>query len=457
MIDMRYTKMYQALQKVLGKDEQIDYVMSNKTALMIEMWSKLYEEKAPWLDKITESAGIPSAVAAETARLTTLELQSEVTGSAKATYIQSVYKNVLTKLREQTEYGLAKGGLILKPYVTSTGISVQYIQADGFFPLEYDSERITRCAFLEQFRRNEEIYTRVEVHTFRNNELNIRNRAFISRVDGMLGTEVSVNSVQRWYELAPEITFSGVQKLPFGYFKVPLGNNQDSKSFLGASTYSRAIGRIKEADKRYSQINWEYDSKESAVHIAQSLLRYRKDTDSFEYPGGKDRLYRSVEYNTGATDKPFIDTYSPDIRDTSFYNGWNHLMRQIEFECNLAYGTLSDPNNTDKTAEEIKASKQRSYSYISDCQKALQTALEDLIDAIAFWCDIYNICPHGRYDVSFVWDDSIVVDTEAERTTDRADVSMGVMQLWEYRMKWYGEDEATAKRMVQSPEQEIIE
>ena len=87
----------------------------------------------------------------------------------------------------------------------------------------------------------------------------------------------------------------------------------------------------------------------------------------------------------------------------------------------------------------------------------MQTALEDLIDAIAFWCDIYNICPHGRYDVSFVWDDSIVVDTEAERTTDRADVSMGVMQLWEYRMKWYGEDEETAKRMVQSPEGDIIE
>ena len=221
MINMRYTKMYQALQKILDKDEQIDYVMSNKTALMIELWSKLYEEEAPWLDKVTESSGIPAAIAAETARLTTLELKSEVTGSAKATYIQSVYKNVLTKLREQTEYGLAKGGLILKPYVTSTGISVQYIQADGFFPLEYDSERITRCAFLEQFRRNEEIYTRVELHTFKNNELNIRNRAFVSRVDGMLGTEVSVNSAKRWSELAPDITTSGIKQIQYEHYKVP--------------------------------------------------------------------------------------------------------------------------------------------------------------------------------------------------------------------------------------------
>ena len=140
----------------------------------------------------------------------------------------------------------------------------------------------------------------------------------------------------------------------------------------------------------------------------------------------------------------------------TFFNGWNHQLRRVEFNCNLAYGTLSDPNNNDKTAEEIKASKQRSYSFIETCQTALQHALEDLADAIAFWCEIYALCPSGSFKVSSVWDDSIVVDTEKERATDRADVSMGAMQLWEYRMKWYGEDEKTAKAMVNIQE-DVIE
>ena len=52
--------------------------------------------------------------------------------------------------------------------------------------------------------------------------------------------------------------------------------------------------------------------------------------------------------------------------------------------------------------------------------------------------------------------ETIVVDTEKERATDRADVSMGSMQLWEYRMKWYGEDEKTAKAMVNIQE-DVIE
>ena len=222
------------------------------------------------------------------------------------------------------------------------------------------------------------------------------------------------------------------------------------------SVCSKGINHIAEADTRYSQINWEYGSKETAVHIAESLLKYRPDSDSFEYPGGKDRLYRSVEYSMGVSDKPLLDVFSPEIRDSSFYNGWNHLMRLIEFDCNLAYGTLSDPNNTDKTAEEVRASKQRSYSFVASCQIALQRALEDLVDAMSFWCDIYNLCPSGACRLSASWDDSIVVDSEKARESDRQDVAMGVMQTWEYRMKWYGEDEETAKRMV-NVEPEVIE
>lgn len=456
MIDMKYTMMYQALRKVLDKDEQVDYVMSGKTAALIELWSRMYEEKSPWLNKKTESAGIPAAIAGEIARLTTLELQSKVEGSLRASYLDKTYQKVIGNLRVQTEYAFAKGGMVFKPYATGNGLSVQFIQADSFFPLEYDSEKITRCAFLEEFRRNDEIYRRFEIDTLKDGIISIVNRAFVSKTDGILGTEVPLNSVPWWSNLAPEIRVEGVDKLPIGYFNVPLGNNRDSYSQLGVSVYSRSIEQIAEADRRYSQINWEYGSKEAAVHIAQSLLKYRKDTDSFEYPGGKERLYRVIEYNTGATDKPFIDAFSPDIRDASFFNGWNHQLRLIEFNCNLAYGTLSDPNNTDKTAEEIKASKQRSYSFVKNCQSALQRALEDLVDAMAFWCEIYSLCPSGSYHVSFIWDDSIVVDTEKERATDRADVAMGAMQLWEYRMKWYGEDEKTAKAMV-SVVEEVIE
>ena len=64
--------------------------------------------------------------------------------------------------------------------------------------------------------------------------------------------------------------------------------------------------------------------------------------------------------------------------------------------------------------------------------------------------------PQGSHKASFIWDDSLVVDTEKERQTDRSDVAMGAMQLWEYRMKWYGETEEQAKEAIGFSEQSTL-
>ena len=50
--------------------------------------------------------------------------------------------------------------------------------------------------------------------------------------------------------------------------------------------------------------------------------------------------------------------------------------------------------------------------------------------------------------VTIDFDDSIIEDKTTERNNDRQDLAAGIMNDWEYRMKWYNEDEATAKKML---------
>jgi A118 family predicted phage portal protein len=434
-------------------DIKIDMCLNSKMANAIELWSMMYRNESPWVNnKTIFSANLPASIASEVARLVTLELKSEVAGSSRANYINGVYGNILANLRQYTEYGCAKGGLIFKPYVTSNGIQVQYIQADCFFPISFDtSGNITHCAFVEQIRRGTKIYTRLEIHQLNGSQLKITNRAFLSTTDAVLGSEISIADVPQWSELQYEVVYDGVKKLPFGYFKVPLANTVDDSSPLGVSVFSRAVSLIKEADRRYSNISWEYEAKEAAVHIGTSMLKMDKESNKFEYPGGKERLYRVLEYENGATDKPLLDVFSPEIRDTSLFNGFNNQLKLIEFNCSLAYGTISDPQLIEKTAEEIKTSKQRSYTMISDTQMALQNALEDLIAAIDFWATIYNLAPMGTYETSYTWDDSIVVDAEKERKQDMVDMAAGIMRPDEYRAKWYGETKEEALNNLPPP------
>lgn len=454
---MKFTKMLSLVTGILNQDAetQVDVCLTSQMANRIELWGRMYEDRAPWVDhQEVFSANLAAAIASEVARLVTLEMESNITGGPAAEYLNTAYqKNALKDLRRYVEYGCAKGGLILKPYVTTAGLMVQFVQADCFFPISFDSSgRISQCVFVEQFRKGKKVYTRLEIHTQQAGRIRITNQVFVATNDYSLGSEVELGAVPQWAELVPEMVLDGADRLLFGYFRVPLANTADSDSPLGVSAYSRAVELIKEADKRYSNICWEYEGTQLAVHIATSMLKYNKDTDKFEYPGGKNRLYRNVEYNTGASDKPLIDTFSPAIRDSSLFNGFNSQLKLIEFACSLAYGTLSDPQNVDKTAEEIKASKQRSHAMVSDTQAALQTALEDLVYAMEFWAVLYGLIPPGGgYELSFKWDDSIIVDAEAERQQDRQDVAMGVMRLEEYRAKWYGESLEDAAQSLPAP------
>ena len=455
---MNFTRMMELISKELNKNSetQIDMALTTKMATQIDLWSRMFKNKAYWLSENTKSCNLPAAIASEIARLVTLELKSEISGSPRADYLQKPYEKMLKSIRRYVEYGCAKGGLAFKPYVTEQGINIQFIQADAFFPISFDSSgNITRCVFAEQLRKGQSIFTRLEDHELQGDKLHIMNRAYRSTTDVTLGTEIPVQSVQEWSKLEYDVTFAGVKKLPFGYFKVPLANATDADSPLGCSAYSRAVDLIREADVRYSQISWEYEAKETAIHIAEGLLQDDPNDKSKKiYPHGKDRLYRPLTVDSGVRDKPVMDTFSPDIRSDPLFKGFNAQLKLIEFNCSLAYGTLSDPQNVDKTAEEIKSSKQRSYTLVSDTQLALQDALTDLIDAMDFYCSIYNLCPYGNYEVSFSWDDSIVVDAEMESMRDIQLVSAGIMQGWEYRVKWFGETEDQAKEILKSANKE---
>ena len=56
---------------------------------------------------------------------------------------------------------------------------------------------------------------------------------------------------------------------------------------MGVSVYSRAVELIKEGDRRYSNICWEYEGTQLAVHVATSMLKYNRDLDKFEYQAAR--------------------------------------------------------------------------------------------------------------------------------------------------------------------------
>lgn len=413
----------------------------------IERWQRIYANKPPWKSDTVKSLNLGAAVATEFARLITLELKSEAAGSERAEYINGVYAEMLTGLRRQVERACAVGGMAIKPYLANGKIHIDFADNTMFYPASYDTDGdITGAVFVSRKVMGDKYYTKLECHDFNGNAETIRNIAFVSGNKNELGRKTALGDVPEWAALLPEGVITNISRPLFAYFRTPMANTADEDSPLGVSVFSRAEELLCEADEQWSRFLWEFDGGELSVHLSEDNFRKDDNGNAILDKHGK-RLFQLLE-GGDYSGKNFHEVFAPALRDASYLNGLNAILKRIEFNCSLAYGTLSDPQNVDKTAEEIRASKQRSYSAVSDMQQALERALRHTAQIIDVWCTIGGLAPAGDYELSFEWDDSIVSDRQREYTERQSMVSVGAMQPWELRAWYLGESEEQAKKMV---------
>ncbi len=420
--------------------------VSSRMADAIDLWCKVYQDKAPWThDETVKSMGLLPAISGEVARLVTLEFASEITGSGRADYLEKQYIPVKKKLRQYTEYAVGKGGLVFKPYISGGDILVDMVQAESFFPTGYSSNgKISGAVFLEQKTKGDAVFTRLETHSLLEDGVHISNRAYKSTNGIDLGREIPLSQVPEWESLVPDAMLKGAKGPLFAYFKMPFGNITEPGSPLGVSIAARAMKQIEEADRQYSRLLWEFEGGELAIDADGTFVKVDPDHPTrFTLPKTVKRLFRSMN-----TSDDFYQVFNPAFRDVSLLNGLNQLLRRIEFSCGLSYGILSDPNDKELTATEIVSSKQRLYTTVSEIQGALQDALDDLIGAMDYWANFIPGIPEGKYTVEYQWDDSIVTDLNTEKQLFLQEIRDGIRQRWEYRVRFFGEDEKKAKQMA---------
>lgn len=519
--------------KDIEKELNINYAISPQMENAIHLWSDMYKDKAPWLhepeiDNPTRvaSLGIPTLIASEKARLALLEFESEIStpteevevpnpdypgekkyatdmdgerfpvpeieppktkteerpvgDTQRAEYLERQYKKLRKQLRKQIEYGIAKGGLVIKPYIVkdvlpdedvesytvksdikpTTEIDFEFVQADSFYPLAFTpAGKITEAAFIQTKQDKAVTYHRLEYHKWENNVVTVINKAYKSTSNSgdlslsNLGKEISLQEVPEWKDFQPITIIKDVTKPMFAYFRMPDANIIDTKSPLGVSGFARAVNLIKNADFIYSTLLWEYEGGALAIDIDRDALKI-DDEHSNDYSRLsilQERLYRKIDLGSASdTYQPF----APSLRDSNYINGLNTVLMRIEDTCGISRGTLSDAADVARTATELKILKQRSYQTNADIQAAIEEALRDVIYIMNVYADLYSITPPGEWDISFEWDDSIIVDADEELEKRILLMQNGLASKVENRMWYFGETERQAREALAQIESE---
>lgn len=430
---------YTTFKNILGKDVALTQAMIDA----INDWKNMLSGKADWCESYVESLRLEEGICREFADAALAEMEMQILNNEQ---LDKTLKKAAVDLNKKMQNGLALGSLVLRPLGPD---KFEYITADKMIPISFDDDgKPNDIAFLSVKRVGENnYYFRLERHYFTNGNLTIENNCYHSQSRSDIGQRCELENVPEWANIQPgPIIYPGMTQMDFGYYQNPVENKID-ESGCGVSIYESAIGLIRKADRQAARLDWEYESGERAIHVDERALKHSKGKTYL--PKLSNRLYRGLNLDDGK-DKELFKEYSPQMRDEAYKRGLEECKREIEFNVGLAYGDLSDVQNVEKTATEVLTSKTRKYNRVTAIQNNLEKCLQDFVQALAF----YNGCYMSGIEFACKFKDSILTDEESERQQDRQDVSMGAMSLLEYRMKWYNEDEETARAKL--PEQNQV-
>lgn len=440
------------IEKEFGVEPVASRVMEDN----INLWYAMYKNQAPWLNCDVRSLGLPGAIGRELSRHALTEFSVAVSGSSRATYIDEQVQLAEKNFGNELELGLCLGGIALKPYPDEKGRVLVDAYTTRFTPTRFDGTgKVIGGVFQSApLKQDKQWYIRLEYHDFVTNDDGttsyvIENKAFMSGQNGGIGAEVSLGSVKAWRGMLEHVEIENLDWPLFAYFKPPMSNQEDPTSQLGVSVYSGAVkDLIQQADEQWERMWWEFKSGERKIFMDGTATSANQFID------------RLFERGTFTPAGDMFEVFSPEFRHTSLYDGLQYILKLIEFNTGLAFGTISDPQSVNKTATEEIMTKHRQYVTEDAIQKAFQATLDGLIYAINALCDLYRLAPAGTYNVDYNWGDGILDDPETRRADMAMDlqlVAAGLMRDVDFIMKWNKVDEETARKMLPGLEDQVTE
>lgn len=415
--------------KKIVNDFGLDMETSESILNAIQTWSKIYNKQEPWIDENTKSLHVARTMCEKVAKAVTIEYKS----TCSEPYIDGIYQKLLRKKRKYTEQMLGKSSVFFRPYFNGKDIKVNVVQADKFIPVAFDDDdNLTSYILIDQVVKEDKIYTRLEYNEYKDNKITIKNICYKGFISGVtLSSKISLTEVDKWKNIKDIETIEGVDRLIGGFATMPTENDLDNNSPIGQPIYHNAMELLEEIDNQFSRIIHEYRGTELAIDIDQSIC-LPDGKGGFKVPKGKDRYFRKWDFED--TKDKSMNIFSPEIRDNPLFNGLNEYLIQVESACHLSHGTLAKPEAIEKTATEMKQSKQDYYVTVSDIQAVLQSAFDDLIYGIYVLCKLYGISVKNNYSVEYNWDDSILVDKETIQKQSQLELSQGIIDRVAYFM-----------------------
>lgn len=390
----------------------------------IEPAKRVYQGSPPWKNvrhagvrkKHREMALLNAAkvVCDKMAALTYSE-QCEITASDEA--YQRIIGDVLaanafqSKFPEWLSRAYAMGGGILKLRIEKNETKIDYLNADVFFPTEWNNRIITGGIFRSTFVKNGKFYRIFEYQHTTVNGFAIENKAFESDSRSVLGTPCDI---QRLFpECAEKTDFTGIKQPFFVYFKPAIGNNRCFDTPLGLPIFANSYDTLRGIDVIFDSLQREYILGKKRIIVPSELIKTEIDAKGKEtrYFDADDEVFQALTSDE-AEKLPIIDN-TTSLRVREHIDGLNAQLDILSMQIGLSAGSLSFNGKEGlKTATEVIANERDTQRTVENNKNIVTEVIRALCGGIVSAHAAIRGEPTRECDFSVSWKDNVISDDD---------------------------------------------
>lgn len=323
---------------------------------------------------------------------------------------------------------------------------LQFITRNKIYPITFDQDRITECAFVNVSSRRTVIQIHIKGKIYEDKVmLNNNGNYFI--ITMIYEKKLNDTSTDIGELIDEQVFDTGSDLAWFQIYKPNIANNLDINSPMGISIYANALDTLQGVDLAYDGFCEEMRLGRSRIFVNKNLIRYDEKGQAKTFDNNESGFYYGGEAENA---KPF-EFYSPTLRTESYFNGINNALNLLSSKVGFGENHYRFDKSGVTTATQVISENSEMFRSLKKHEILLNEVIIGVCKALMY---IHNNFTNREFkfdldaNIEVKFDDSIIEDKETMKMTDRQDVNMGVMSKVEYRMKWYNEDEETAKQKL---------
>jgi len=430
-----------------------------QTRSVVDRCLEAYHGTPDWIppNSPEQSINFTKTICEELARLTTMNIEIDIDGSARAEWLNDQIHLYDKQYRRWVELGCASGLVVVKP----NGATIDLYLPGQYLIVNVVGGDITEIVFQDTQKVKDTYYTKLEYHKRTLETYTVQNRCFVSKSKGNIGDPIDIQETP-WNGLSEEVVIENVDHNLYGALLMPSVNNDNLDSYIGLPVVANCLVELEGLDNAFYLLKDEIDDSQRIVMIDSDRLMYgavaQTTLTSFEQAqqvvemSGLPKYVKLVE-GTTSIDNEVYHEINPNLNTETRIKGINNYLSQIGFKTGFSNGYFVFDQKTGMiTATQVESDDRRTIQTINDIRRQFRACVDELVYALNAFADAYNLAPSGDYEIAYKFDD-ITLNEEEDRARWLSFVNSGYVPFWRYLMMFEGYSEDEAKEISTQSQQ----